>query len=110
MNGKGKLRRCFAAGAAVVLACMLMFTPLREMKYTLGIDKFAHAGCAYAVCDALSRFTGAGAFRRCIVLFALGTANEVTDKEWSNADLVFTMLGGALQAGVELLARKEESV
>lgn len=67
---------------------------LHNIQDDVGVDRFAHAGISYIVCDQLKRNAGFNDFWAAITTLALGAAKEKwVDNEWDSGDFAADCAG-----------------
>ena len=75
---------CFAGG-------------IHDIQDNIGVDRFAHAGISYIICDQLKRNAGFNDFWAAVTTLALGAAKEKwIDNEWNGGDFAADCMGVAM--------------
>ena len=91
-----KLKNVLAAMTFVAL--MLLPMPVLAEEHNIadsvGVDRFAHFGISYIICDQLKRNAGFNDFWAATTTLAIGAAKEKwIDKSWDNNDFAADCAG-----------------
>lgn len=67
---------------------------LHDIQDNVGVDRFAHAGISYIICDQLKRNCGMNDFWSVVTTLAIGAAKEkFIDDHWDNGDMIANTAG-----------------
>ena len=78
----------------IVLALLLLPSTCLA---SIGVDKFAHAGVSYLICDQLHRNAGMNDFWAAFTTLCIGAAKEAwLDNEWDNGDFAADCAGALM--------------
>ena len=77
---------------------MLLSMPVLAAEHNIadsvGVDRFAHFGLSYVICDQLKRNAGFNGFWAATTTLAIGAAKEKwIDKQWDNGDFAADCAG-----------------
>ena len=80
-----------------VLMCIMMALPSVGLAHQLidgvVVDRFAHAGISYLICDQLKRNAGFNDFWAATTTLAIGALKEISDGRWDNGDFAADAAG-----------------
>lgn len=82
--------------ATLVAALMLMPVPCGANPHIVddvGIDRIAHAGVSYLICDQLKRNAGMNDFWAATTTIAIGALKEWADGDWDGGDFAADCAG-----------------
>lgn len=88
------MKRIFLA----VLVAALMFAPVpcganHRIIDDVGVDRIAHAGVSYLICDQLKRNVGMNDFWAATTTIAIGALKEWADGDWDGGDFAADCAG-----------------
>gem|GEM_PF-558303 len=70
---------------------------LHDIQDNVGVDRFAHAGISYIICDQLKRNCGMNDFWAAFTTLCIGAAKEKwIDNEWDGGDFAADCMGVAM--------------
>lgn len=82
------------------LMCIMMALPsvglandAHRLIDSVGVDRFAHAGISYLICDQLKRNAGFNDFWAATTTLAIGALKEISDGRWDNGDFAADAAG-----------------
>ena len=81
------------------LMCIMMALPSVGLAHdhrlvdSVGVDRFAHAGISYLICDQLKRNAGFNDFWAATTTLAIGALKEISDGRWDNGDFAADAAG-----------------
>lgn len=68
-----------------------------DIQDNVGVDRFAHAGISYIICDQLKRNCGMNDFWAAFTTLCIGAAKEKwIDSEWDGGDFAADCMGVAM--------------
>ena len=88
------MKRIFLAA----LVAALIFTPVpcgaqHRIVDNVGVDRIAHAGVSYLICDQLRRNAGMNSFWAATTTLAIGALKEWSDGHWDSGDFAADCAG-----------------
>mgnify|MGYP000864881695 CR=1 FL=1 len=80
------------------LIAMLLLLPApcgarQKLIDDIGVDRFAHAGISYLICDQLKRNCGMNDFWAATTTLAVGAFKELADGHWDSGDFAADCAG-----------------
>lgn len=83
--------------AVMIAAVICVVSPVALAQHRLvdsvGIDRFAHAGLSYVICDQLQRNCGMNHFWAAITTLSIGALKEWSDGHWDGRDFAADAAG-----------------
>ena len=79
--------------AAVICAASPAASAQHRLIDSVGVDRFAHAGLSYVICDQLKRNAGMNSFWAATTTLAIGALKEWSDGHWDGKDFAADCAG-----------------
>jgi hypothetical protein len=79
--------------AATMLAAASTALAQHRLVDSVGVDRFAHAGLSYVICDQLHRNCGMNRFWAATTTLAVGALKEWSDGHWDGRDFAADAAG-----------------
>lgn len=82
--------------AAVICAVSPVALAQHRLVDSVGVDRIAHAGVSYLICDQLKRNAGMNSFWAATTTLAIGALKEWSDGHWDGNDFAADCAGVVL--------------